>query len=92
MKQSIKVKRNLFTLSFLFIAFAFVSCEKEEMQDDLSLDMKARANAASVYGSISYSSNEVCPENSVTVTFDNEQGQDIVTFNYRYGVQMILTG
>lgn len=76
MKQTIKFNRNLFTLSFLFIAFAFVSCEKDEMQDDLSLDKRGGASAATVYGSISYSSNEVCPGNSVTVTFDNEQEHD----------------
>jgi hypothetical protein len=76
MKQTIKFNRNLFTLSFLFIAFAFVSCEKDEMQDDLSLDKRGGATTATVYGSISYSSSEICHGDSVTVTFDNEQGQD----------------
>ncbi len=34
MKQTIKFSRNLFTLSFLFIAFAFISCEQESLSDE----------------------------------------------------------
>lgn len=80
MKQATKIYQNLFTFSVLFIALSFISCEKEEIQDDMSLDKRARINNVTTFGSIFYSVNELCIGNSVTVTFDNEQGQDHSNF------------